>query len=291
MRLFRRRRDPVADLLRALSARDFVADTQGRLIDVAARRRLAAVHGLAAHDGPEVRRGLAGALTDPDASVRAAALELLSARPGAIPARDLAASVLSVERAAAVTEEEETLLRRLLARADAETKRQVAEVALPLLQAEHEQVRRRAGAVLAATTDEVVGLLVERLRSAEAREAAVTALEEMRDLRSVPPLVALLSDEDPAVRAASARVLAAVRDPQAAEPLMRASGDPDGDVREAAQDALNRLGMMGVVFGVAQLLQPLTDRVEGLERALERARLPSALPEADPPPADAEEAP
>jgi HEAT repeat protein len=107
----------------------------------------------------------------------------------------------------------------------------------------------------------------------------------------VPPLVALLDHEDPAVRAASARVLAAVRDPQAAEPLMRASGDPDGDVRDAAQDALNRLGMMGVVFGVAQLLQPLTERVEGLERALGRGDAPSALPPTDAAPTEAEETP
>lgn len=63
-----------------------------------------------------------------------------------------------------------------------------------------------------------------------------------------------------------ARALEQIRDPQAGEPLIRATNDDAPAVRDAALQALDGLGSVGVMVGVAALVRPLVRRIDELEQ-------------------------
>lgn len=75
----------------------------------------------------------------------------------------------------------------------------------------------------------------------ESREEAAEALGDIRDPKSVDPLIGALKDRDHEVREEAAEALAKIGDKRAAEPLNALLGDPSPDVRRAAEKALERL--------------------------------------------------
>jgi HEAT repeat protein len=75
----------------------------------------------------------------------------------------------------------------------------------------------------------------------ESREEAAEALGDIRDPKSVDPLIGAFKDRDHEVREEAAEALAKIGDKRAAEPLNALLGDPSPDVRRAAEKALERL--------------------------------------------------
>lgn len=77
------------------------------------------------------------------------------------------------------------------------------------------------------------------------RYAAVDALSNMRDSRSVNHLTKLLSDEDQDVRFASAYALGEIGDPKAAHALAQTLNCDNCFVKVAAEEALAKLTTAG----------------------------------------------
>ncbi|MGD1003793.1 MAG: HEAT repeat domain-containing protein [Methanoregulaceae archaeon] len=77
------------------------------------------------------------------------------------------------------------------------------------------------------------------------RYAAVDALGDMRDKRSVDYLTKLLLDEDQDVRFASAWALGEIGDQKASHALMQTVNSDNGFVKIAAEEALAKLETTG----------------------------------------------
>jgi pimeloyl-ACP methyl ester carboxylesterase/HEAT repeat protein len=71
-----------------------------------------------------------------------------------------------------------------------------------------------------------------------AREAAVTAIEQLHPERALPDLIACLGDESPAVAMAAVIAVASYRTPWATRALVRWLAHPDGAVADAVLSAL-----------------------------------------------------
>ena len=70
------------------------------------------------------------------------------------------------------------------------------------------------------------------------QSGAVEALIQIRDKKAVEPLIAVLKDEAPIIRAAAAEALGLIEDKRALEPLIAVLKDENPTVREAAVKAL-----------------------------------------------------
>ncbi len=116
------------------------------------------------------------------------------------------------------------------------------------------QLRAEALTHLAAFAGERLWpVLAGALRSEhqEVRRAAVEAAGRTHDLASVPPLLALATDADPATVQAVAEALGKLGDPQAGPTLLRLLGHDSIEVRRAAVTAL---GLAGTIAAVEPLL-------------------------------------
>jgi len=90
-----------------------------------------------------------------------------------------------------------------------------------------------------------VGGLIKALeyrKDTAVRISAAKALGELKDARTVEPLIAVLKDRDWSVREAAAGALGQLGDSRAVEPLIAVLKDSGKDVHEAAADALKKLG-------------------------------------------------
>jgi len=297
----RKRRD-VAGLERVLAERDFLSDGRGNRSDLAVARRLEAVGVLAEIAEPPAREVLVKALGDPDLRVRAAALDAIIEGPDRRSAEGLARMValwrdprlephrqraltflaeygdptlgvayaealLDADSRAQLGEREAAGLRRIFALDGANgATAALAHRAVPRLTSEDAAERDRAAVVVRALGSGAVDALVGALDAADMRVEAATALGVLRDTSAVPGLLRVLSLPDGSVgRVAAARALGAIRDPQSVEGLMAATSDRDPDVREAAQDAVDRMGTVAVLVGVASFMRPVLRRLEALE--------------------------
>ena len=83
----------------------------------------------------------------------------------------------------------------------------------------------------------------------------IIALGDLRNVREVEPLIAMLEDSDADVRWASAKALGDIGDVRAVEPLISRLEDPDADVRWAAAHALGGLGDVRAVEPLIPLLK------------------------------------
>jgi HEAT repeat protein len=93
-------------------------------------------------------------------------------------------------------------------------------------------------------------------------------LGRIGDPETLAVLVKALGHREARVRAESAAALAELQDPAAVEPLLRATHDPDHSVRSQARVAIDRMGNIAVIVGVAELLRPVVR--EAVQSAISR---------------------
>jgi HEAT repeat protein len=101
-----------------------------------------------------------------------------------------------------------------------------------------------------------VDVLIEQLsrNDVETTRAAVVALGRIADRRAVPPLIALLDEDQRDLWVAVAGALARIGDNLAFEPLLTLIGDDDAAVRQAAIGALNSIGHPAMAARIHTLL-------------------------------------
>jgi sulfatase modifying factor 1 len=81
----------------------------------------------------------------------------------------------------------------------------------------------------------------EAIFASDAQEEAALLLGWLRDRRAVEPLIAVLGNDNPRVRSATAFALGQIKDTDAVEPLIAALKDGDHDVRWRAARALGEI--------------------------------------------------
>jgi HEAT repeat protein len=279
-----KRRGDLDGLVAALEHRDYARTRDGEIVEIGAPVREAAVEALADFNAPQVLEGLYAALRDPDAGVRGYAIARLAGRDEPEVAELLARAVVDwpagdpagVDAAwtALAGLNRETgvapLVIRALLEADGDLPAYGVLIyatldASPSQAADEDEILRllvqavsgpdpdraaRAGVMLGWLRDRSLPALLSVVREGSSKEATL-ALARTRDRSATPALIRLLTSEDVELRRAAARGLAELRDPRAVQELVRASDDEDYDVRCAAIDAVNRLGGVAVILGVA----------------------------------------
>jgi len=137
--------------------------------------------------------------------------------------------------------------------------------------------------VLSWLGDHSVSPLIEALeREGGYREPAVAVLGSIRDSQALGPLAGILEDRRPHVRRVAVWALGELHDPRAAEALMRATMDDEYIVRRQAGEALDAMGSIALMAGVANMIRSLEDRPDGrtvarlVEEGLERMPATSA---------------
>lgn len=311
------RKGNLAGLLAALRYEDPLLDRSGRLVDLGAEVRVAAVEALGRLAIPPALEGVAGALNDPELSVRRAAVRVL-ARVDAGPATAALARAAVQWRSPSLQELREEATEALLARRDEGQSRHIAEELATLPDEPDDQDARllrrlalsdghaslqgvvselaaylrprpiRAAKLLAALAPESVPFLIAMLEDRQVQAPAALALGGTHDSRAVEPLSRLLLESDqPAVRAASARALGEIRDPAAVESLLLAAADQDYTVRLEAGQAFDRFGNVAIVVamsiaaaGQPALAQPTPEAPAHLEQGDDAAAHPDQSPAA-----------
>jgi HEAT repeat protein len=113
----------------------------------------------------------------------------------------------------------------------------------------------RAELLLESLAPDSTDALISALRNGVAPHRAAGLLGRIRDLSALDALAEALDDPDPRVRTACAIALGELRHPDAVEPLLAATRDPDAGVRASASAALDGMGSLGIITGVAAVLR------------------------------------
>ncbi|MEA2399324.1 MAG: hypothetical protein QOK25_2880 [Thermoleophilaceae bacterium] len=282
------RKGKVAGLVAALDYRQLVTDPDGLMVDVGVEVRTAAAASLAGIESPAARQGLLHALSDPDESVRIAAIQALRERGDGAAVEPLMIAVMSwvgPERARSREEALEALealgepdvLRRtaadLAARSVDHAAADAAVVGRLAVAAERDAFRPTVADLVADLRDpatstrartllvwlgrDSVDELVEALSDDEAQRQAARALGSIRDSRAVEPLCSLLlSSPDPLTREAAAWALGEIRDPSAVGALLAATSDPDYAVRAEASAGFDKMGNAAIAVAMSELVRP-----------------------------------
>jgi HEAT repeat protein len=309
------RNGDVQGLIEALSYRDVVSDREGRFTDLGIRTRLdaAAALGELAEEG--VVDPLVDALyTDSSLQVRVAAARALG-EAGWVAAVDPLARVL----ASAADESDTwlraeviealnkigdasalfSLAGYLVQRADPPEISEMDHEALVAMPGWHipDSSRHLANQLIASLPDDDTAVhdraaemlswlgavslqpLLDALSDPASRRGAALALGALHDARAVGGLVDVLDDADREVRRRAAWSLGELRDPIAVEALIRVTRDEDYEVRVAAGEALDKLGSVGVVLGVAAFMRPMLANSAAVEKAPEQRALPESTDE------------
>lgn len=252
--------EPSAEATRALV--DALRDRDERV-------RLAAVRSLGVVGDARVAETLAlvVASRDGDETLRSAALDALIELSEPAGAYAYAKALVSSARADALGASERVAFERLLTTCDR------ADVAVRVVDEVLEQARAARAVspvglhVFTWIGSAAVDPLLVRLRDPGVAAAAAMGLGALRDARAVEPLITLLDSTDARARHAATWSLGQLRDPRAVEPLLRVTSDENTGVREEAADALNKLGSVGVIVGVAALVQRILPALKQLEPA------------------------
>ena len=321
-----RRRADVDGLVEALDYADPVSFGGGRRGDAGVPVRLRALRALAEVASPEDAPAVAIALRDIDPAVRQAAARVVRSVDARGAADSLAAAAVgpgAPEFAEARLEALEALealdrqgepgaVRRIALAAvsggDEVAMDQLTHDALTgfLAQAPKDEVTalvgelidrlpamngslERAQVVLTWLAPHSVEPLIEALdREGGFREPAAAVLGATCDSRALEPLVGVLRDRRADVRRVAVWALGELRDPRTAEALIAATMDDEYVVRRQAGEALDAMGSVALMAGVANLIRSLEDRSdrstvdrlveEGLERTPPSARSRTNIP-------------
>jgi HEAT repeat protein/protein-S-isoprenylcysteine O-methyltransferase Ste14 len=135
----------------------------------------------------------------------------------------------------------------------------------------------RRAAVDAPRVEELARVLKEADNRTEKREAAGRLIE--MGAPAVDPLLALLDDDDPIVRAYSAGALGGLETERVVAPLIALLGDDDSYVRRTAAEALGRTGSAEAVGPLVEALRDTArNMASSAANALGRIRHPDAIP-------------
>lgn len=276
----------------ALGYDDSSAEGDGAVWTLGAPARAEAAAALATFEGAVVEEGLAHALTDPDARVRATALDRISQRSSPVAVEPLLDGVIrwpypdeyeALEKALAtlvgwgppglagnfvrmllvpdapeLDERHQDALGALTG-ADPAGEAAEAQVADQLVAQLDEPATaaqiERIHRILGWLGDSGADAILRRLEGGSAGPAVVRAAGAIEDSRAVDPLVATIGASDPATRAAAAAALGRLNDTRAVQALTAATQDPSHMVRNAASEALNTMGVAAVIVGVATVMR------------------------------------
>jgi len=101
----------------------------------------------------------------------------------------------------------------------------------------------------------------------ECCQPAAEVLGAIRDSEALEPLTEILEDRRADVRRAAVWALGELRDPRTAEQLMKATMDDEYVVRKQAGEALDAMGSVALMAGVANMIRSLERRSDGPEIA------------------------
>ena len=294
----RRRRD-VAGLIGALGYTDVVSIDGGRPFDAAVPIRRRALDALAPLVDVADVPGIAVALEDCDPTIRQAtvrvirdldavalahqdlarvvvappqpefdavrreslaALHDLAIQGEQCPARDVAIAAVEGGQIVALDEVTREGLTSLVDLAsEAEVDHLVDELIEHL--AMQEQSPDNAQVVLAwLAPHSTHALIVALRRGGYVRGLAAAVLGAIRDSQALQPLVDALEDDHPDVRRVVVWALGELQDPRAVDALMRATMDEEYRVRRQAGDALDAMGSVAFMAGVATMIRSLEDQ-------------------------------
>jgi hypothetical protein len=311
----RARKGDERGLIQALSYRDVVRDRNGGLVDLGIRIRQEAAEALGRTATEDVVAPLVEALfRDASPHVRVAAARALAATgwPSAIdPLAQVVAefadeslawiraefveALVAIDDPAAASALAHHLLYRLVPPELSDADRDALHampgwnigdvdgvLVPPLIEAlgdERSQVVDRAAEMLSWLPAAALEPLLDALGDHAARAGATLALGTLRDARAVRALVDVLEDREPEVRRRAAWSLGELRDPIAVEALIRTTRDADYAVRAEAGAALDKLGSVAVVLGVAAFMRPMLASAGMVEAAPEQRSLPKPTEE------------
>ncbi len=140
---------------------------------------------------------------------------------------------------------------------------------LTLLKEEDSFIRQCAFEILHTVKDEqAFGSLVRALKDKEIRERAVDALTALGDKRAVPVFVSMLEGDDAEATFIAIRALVALGDPQAIHPLLVQFDNPDEEVRREALRAVAVLTDEGYAQDVLHAVMSVRDNSTGEVKVL-----------------------
>jgi HEAT repeat protein len=306
------RKGDVQGLIEALSYRDVVADRDGRLTDLGIRARIdaAAALGRLAHEevvGPLVEAlrtdaslqvrvmcaralGAAGwaSAADPLAQVaalfvdesltwvRTEAIEALVALGDPSAVHALARHLMYRDQPPDISDADRDAVRTVPGWDLPDTRHLLVDQLIEALAEEEEAVHQRVAAMLSWLDDVSLQPLLDALSDPHRRCGAALALGQLHDARAVAGLVDVLDDPDPEVRRRASWSLGELHDPIAVESLIRVTRDENYAVRLAAGEALDKLGSVAVVLGVAAFMRPMLANAGAVEQAPAQPSLPES---------------
>jgi HEAT repeat protein len=295
------RREDVDGLLEAASYKELAPASEGGVSDLGIPVRVDAILALGTLAPEHARGAIAAALRDPADRVRCAAVRVLHALhevdvltaalqwlPGerghsrtlasqailnlreSIAPAAVADAVIHREDDDVLGDQDAQLILALLDDQAAAASDEVLELLIVALGDARGIVIDRAAELLVRLAPESVDALVDELRAGPNAADAAYVLGRIGDPATVDVLVKGLRHRDPRARAESAAALAELQDPVAVKALLRVTHDPDHTVRSQAGKALDRMGTIAVIEGVAELLRPVVrDAVRSTMRQAE----------------------
>jgi HEAT repeat protein len=283
------RRGNLDGLREALRYRDIFVDDDGTELDLGVEVRVDAAAAMTRFDGPSVVDDLTAAMSDPEPSVRLAALEGISklGMPAAVErlvelavARDeelvserafeLLASYglegspeLMAERLVddsappldARHREELVRLIELDPRGEAARGAVADGVIAHLCDPQDERAAERVETLLGWLGPPVAGRVLAELDDGSARPELLRAAGLLGDARAVDAIIRGLHSDDATMRWSAARAAASLNHTRAVPALLGATQDDEQSVRDAASAALDRMGTAAVLAGLATLMQ------------------------------------
>lgn len=149
---------------------------------------------------------------------------------------------------------------------------------LVALEDEREEVRELSATALAGIGEEAIAPVLEALtnekRSLRLREGAADVLAQLRDARTIPTLIKVLSEARGEWRKAVARALGEIGAP-AIEPLIAALPQQDVETALALADALSRIGQAAIAPLISALDGESPEVRSAATKALQRIGAPA----------------
>jgi HEAT repeat protein len=282
------RREDVDGLLEAASYQDLAPAPEGTVSDLGIPVRADAILALGTLAPEHAHPAIAAALRDPADRVRCAAVRVLHALnevdvlaealrwlpterghsrslasqavlnlTGSIRPAAVADALINREDDDVLGDQDAQLILALLDDEGADAMDEVLELLIDALGDERGIVVDRAAELLVRLApDSIEHLIGELHRGVHAADAAYV-LGRIGDPETLDVLVRALRHREARVRAESAAALAELQDPMAVKALLRATHDTDYTVRSQARIALDRMGAIAVIEGVAELLRPV----------------------------------
>ena len=286
-----KRRGNLDGLREALRYRDVFVDDDGTELDLAVETRAEAAEALAHFNGPAVAEDLTAALSDPEPTVRLAALEAISklGMPAATE-RLVELSVARDEDSELITERAFELLasyglegsaelmaerlvdgsappldarhrEELLRLVELDPRREDARGAVADRVIEHlreppdETTAQRVETILGWLGPPVAGRVLAELEDEDDRPELVRAAGLLGDARAVEAIIRGLRSNDPNMRWSAARAAGTLNHTRAVPALLGATQDDEQRVRDAASASLDRMGTAAVLAGLATLMR------------------------------------